>query len=58
MPIFRQWLDRHAELFKNWRDLLAARKWANQVGSSSRRQTGLEYALELDRGSKSFRYTI
>ena len=47
MPISRQWLDRHAELAKNWRDFLSANKWATEVGYTSRRQSGLEYALEL-----------
>ena len=47
MPISRQWLDRHAELAKHWRDFLNASKWAAEVGYTSRRQSGLEYALEL-----------
>ena len=47
MPITRQWLDRHAELHKNWRKFLAARKWATEVGYTSYRQSGLEFALEL-----------
>ncbi len=47
MPISRQWLDRHAELAKNWRAFLSARQWATEVGYTSRRQSGLEYALEL-----------
>lgn len=47
MPISRQWLDRHAELFKSWKAFLAARKWAQEVGYASRRQSGLDYALEL-----------
>ena len=47
MPVTRQWLDRHAELFKNWKKFLVARKWANGVGYASRRQSGLEYALDL-----------
>ena len=47
MPVTRQWLDRHAELFKHWGKFLAARKWANAVGYASRRQSGLEFALEL-----------
>ena len=32
MPISRQWLDRHAELYKHWRDFLDARKWAAETG--------------------------
>ena len=47
MPISRQWLDRHAELYKHWRDFLDARKWAAETGYLSSRQSGLEYALEL-----------
>jgi DNA modification methylase len=47
MPVTRQWLDRHAELYKNWRKLVAARKWAGEVGYTSRRQSGLDFALEL-----------
>jgi DNA modification methylase len=47
MPVTRQWLDRHAELYKNWRKLVTARKWAGKVGSTSRRQSGLDFALEL-----------
>jgi DNA modification methylase len=47
MPVTRQWLDRHAELHKNWRKLLAARKWATEVGHTCRPQSGLEFALEL-----------
>jgi DNA modification methylase len=47
MPVTRQWLDRHAELFKHWKEFLAARKWAAGAGYASRRQSGLEYALEL-----------
>ena len=47
MPVSRQWLDRHAELHKNWAKFIAAKKWADQVGYSSRRQTGLEFALEV-----------
>jgi site-specific DNA-methyltransferase (adenine-specific) len=47
MPVTRQWLDRHADLFKHWGKFLAARKWANAVGYASRRQSGLEFALEL-----------
>ena len=47
MPVSRQWLDRHAELAKGWRKFLSARKWANDVGYMSRRESGLDYALEL-----------
>ena len=47
MPVSRQWLDRHAELAKGWRKFLSARKWANGVGYMSRRESGLDYALEL-----------
>jgi DNA modification methylase len=47
MPVTRQWLDRHAELFKNWRKFLMAKKWAADVGYASRRQSGLEFALDL-----------
>jgi DNA modification methylase len=47
MPITRQWLDRHAELYKNWRQFVAAKKWASEVGYTSHRQSGLEFALEL-----------
>lgn len=47
MPISRQWLDRHAELFKHWKQFVAARKWAREIGYTSRRESGLEYALEL-----------
>jgi DNA modification methylase len=47
MPVSRQWLDRHADLHKNWRKFLAARKWSTEVGYTSRRQSGLEFALEL-----------
>ena len=47
MPVSRQWLDRHAELAKGWRKFLSARKWANDVGYTSRRKSGLDYALEL-----------
>ena len=47
MPVSRQWLDRHAELAKGWRKFLSARKWANDVGYTSRRESGLDYALEL-----------
>jgi DNA modification methylase len=47
MPISRQWLDRHAELYKHWRSFLDARKWAAETGYLSSRQSGLEYALEL-----------
>jgi DNA modification methylase len=47
MPVTRQWLDRHTELYKNWRQFVAARKWANEVGYTSHRQSGLEFALEL-----------
>jgi DNA modification methylase len=47
MPVTRQWLDRHAELFKNWRKFLDAKKWSGSVGYVSRRQSGLEFALEL-----------
>jgi DNA modification methylase len=47
MPVTRQWLDRHAELFRNWRQFLAARKWATEVGFAGRRQSGLEFALDL-----------
>jgi DNA modification methylase len=47
MPISRQWLDRHAELYKHWRSFLDARRWATKVGFISSRQTGLEFALEL-----------
>ena len=47
MPVSRQWLDRHAELFKNWKKLLAAKEWAAEVDYTSRRQSGLEFALEL-----------
>ncbi len=47
MPISRQWLDRHAELYKNWRSFLDARRWATEVSYVSSRQSGLEYALEL-----------
>ena len=42
-----QWLDRHAELAKGWREFLSARKWADDVGYTSRRELGLDYALEL-----------
>ena len=38
MPVSRQWLDRHAELAKGWRRFLSARKWANDVGYTSRRR--------------------
>jgi DNA modification methylase len=47
MPITRQWLDRHAELHRNWRKFVIAKKWADDVGYTSRRQSGLEFALEL-----------
>jgi site-specific DNA-methyltransferase (adenine-specific) len=47
MPVSRQWLDRHAELFKHWKKFLVARKWSTEVGYVSRRQSGLEFALEL-----------
>ena len=47
MPVSRQWLDRHAELAKGWLEFLSARKWANDVGYTSRRESGLDYALEL-----------
>ena len=47
MPVTRLWLDRHAELYKNWRAFVAAKKWAFEVGYTSHRQSGLEYALEL-----------
>ena len=47
MPISRQWLDRHAELYKHWRSFLDARRWATEVSYVSSRQSGLEYALEL-----------
>jgi hypothetical protein len=47
MPVSRQWLDRHAELAKGWRKFLSARKWADEAGYTSRRESGLEYALEL-----------
>ena len=57
MPITRQWLDRHAELYKNWREFVAAKKWAFEVGYTSHRQSGLEYALELI-AAKGVRHTI
>jgi hypothetical protein len=47
MPISRQWLDRHAELYKRWRDFLDARKWAAETQYLPSHQSGLEYALEL-----------
>ena len=47
MPVSCQWLDRHAEPAKGWRKFLSARKWANDVGYTSRRESGLDYALEL-----------
>jgi hypothetical protein len=47
MPVSRQWLDRHAELAKGWREFLSARKWAGDVGYMSRRESGLDFALEL-----------
>src|SRR6516164_1740054 len=47
MPVTRQWLDRHAELYKNWRKFVAAKKWATDVRYTSHRQSGLEFALEL-----------
>ena len=47
MPVSRQWLDRHAELAKGWREFLSARKWAGDVGYTSRRESGLDFALEL-----------
>jgi DNA modification methylase len=47
MPVTRQWLDRHAELYKNWRQFVAAKKWASEVGYTSHRQSGLDFALEL-----------
>ena len=47
MPVTRQWLDRHAELYKNWRQFVAAKKWASEVGYTSHRQSGLEFGLEL-----------
>jgi hypothetical protein len=27
MPVSRQWLDRHSELYKHWREFLDARRW-------------------------------
>ena len=47
MPVSWQWLDRHAELAKCWRKFLSAREWASDVGYASRRESGLDYALEL-----------
>jgi DNA methylase len=47
MLISRQWLDRHAELHRDRRKFLDARKWATEVGYEPSRQNGLEYALEL-----------
>jgi hypothetical protein len=47
MPVSRQWLDRYAELAKGWREFLSARKWAGDVGYMSRRESGLDFALEL-----------
>ena len=40
MPISRQWLDRHAELFKHWKQFVAARKSAREIGYTSRRESG------------------
>jgi hypothetical protein len=42
MPVTRQWLDRHAELYKNWSKFLDARRWAAEVGYVSSRQSGLD----------------
>ena len=47
MPVSRQWLDRHAEFYKNWSKFLDARRWAVEVGYVSSRQSGLDHALEL-----------
>jgi hypothetical protein len=54
VSIGRQWLDRHAELFKRWAEFLEARKWADSMPYAPNRQLGLETAFRLMDEKKRF----
>jgi DNA modification methylase len=54
VSIGRQWLDRHAELYKRWTEFLEARKWADSIPYSPNRQLGLETAFRLMDEKKRF----
>jgi hypothetical protein len=47
LAISRQWLDRHAELYKRWPEFMEARKWADSMPYAPNRQQGLETAFRL-----------
>jgi DNA methylase len=54
LSIGRQWLDRHAELYKRWAEFLEARKWADSMPYAPTRQLGLETAFRLMDEKKRF----
>ncbi len=54
VSIGRQWLDRHAELYKRWTEFLEARKWADSMPYAPNRQLGLETAFRLMDEKKRF----
>ncbi len=47
LPVGRQWMDRHAELFKRWREFLEAKKWADGLPPSTDRRPSLQLAFDI-----------
>jgi site-specific DNA-methyltransferase (adenine-specific) len=47
LPVGRQWMDRHAELFKRWPEFITAKKWADSLPHSADRRPSLQFAFEI-----------
>jgi site-specific DNA-methyltransferase (adenine-specific) len=47
LPIGRQWMDRHSELFKRWAEFVEAKKWADSLSYSADRRPSLQLAFDI-----------
>jgi site-specific DNA-methyltransferase (adenine-specific) len=47
LPVSRQWMDRHAELFKRWAEFLDAKRWADGLPHSADRRPSLQSAFDI-----------
>src|ERR1700722_19812669 len=47
LPISRQWIDRHPELFKRWREFVDAKTWADSVFHSADRRPSLQLVFDI-----------